>query len=374
MADFETSDQPTPFNRTRFISFLVDAGGWAVSLAAVAWALARFWVLSRGGGVELYGVVATVAVLLAGLGSAALLWGVAEMVRRVDGLQQSLERGSESPAPPAGGAPVRAAESTPTETARRLDDLVGLMREVRDISLLSDEQRRLRVEAQGRAMLAELQREVPVLLREHNWIEARSRVQEARERFPMFRELDALEQQIELMRNQVEAHDIEAAERQVRDLTALGAWERVAEVMEELLERHPGSERTQALAREVRARRHLAEAEQRARLMAKAQEAVNARDWRTALDTALVVIQRYPRSPEAQALRLQLPTLRENTEIKERQQLEAQFRDLVQMHRYDEALRVARTVVDQYPNSKQAAILREQLPRLEERVALGQRI
>ena len=250
-----------------------------------------------------------------------------------------------------------------------LDELLVLTREVRDISLLNEEQRSLRLQAQGKAALSLLQREVPVLLREHNWIEARNRVQEARERFPSFSEWDALERQIEQMRAQVEAHDIEAAERQVDDLTSLGAWDRVAEVMNELLERHPDAPRANELAQRLRAQRNQAEAEQRTRLMAQAQEASNNREWKPALAAATSLIQRYPKSPEAQALRMQLPTLHENAEIQTRQQMETQIRDLIKEHRFDEALRVAHELLDQYPDSPQAGVLRDQLPRLEEKAA-----
>src|SRR5262249_29773423 len=189
------------------------------------------------------------------------------------------------------------------------------LREVRDISLLNDTQRGQRLAAQSRAVEEILEREVPVLLREHNWIEARNRVQEARARFPNNVAWDKFDRQIEQLRTQVEEHDIEAAERQVADLTALGAWDRVAEVVNELLQRHPDSVKVIEMSQRIRATKNKAEAEQRARLMSQAQEATNKRDWQTALQCAVVLAQRFPKSPEAQALRMQLPVLRENAEI-----------------------------------------------------------
>ena len=125
--------------------------------------------------------------------------------------------------------------------------------------------------------------------------------------------LDISDEQIEQMRAQVEAHDIEAAERQINDLSSLGAWDRVGEVMNELLERHPDAPRANELAQRLRAQRNQAEAEQRSRLMARAQEASNNREWKAALAAATSLIQRYAKSPEAQALRMQLPTLQERS-------------------------------------------------------------
>jgi len=108
--------------------------------------------------------------------------------------------------------------------------------------------------------------------------------------------------------------------------------------------------------------------------MAEAQEASNAREWKKALQLATMVIQRFPRSPEAQALRMQLPTLQENAEIQIRQHMESEIRELIKQHRFDEALRIAHELLQQYPDSPQAAVLREQLPRLEEKAsAMGLR-
>ena len=306
--------------------------------------------------------------MFGGVWAGVALWGLGIVLRRLVAIQRANEQAAAAYREFSAGRP-RAAADRSVGSSDELDELVVLMREVRDISLLNDEQRSLRLQAQGKAVLSLLQREVPVLLREHNWIEARNRVEEARERFPSFSEWDALERQIERMRSQVEAHDIEAAERQIEDLTSLGAWDRVAEVVNELLERHPEAPRANELAQRLRAQRNQAEAEQRARVMAQAQEASNNREWKAALAAATSLIQRYPRSPEAQALRMQLPTLQENAEIQTRQQMETQIRDLIKEHRFDEALRVAHELLEQYPESPQAGVLRDQLPRLEEKAA-----
>ncbi|RMF84901.1 MAG: hypothetical protein D6744_02295, partial [Planctomycetota bacterium] len=60
---------------------------------------------------------------------------------------------------------------------------------------------------------------------------------------------------------------------------------------------------------------------------------------------------------------------RENAQIRERQQMEAEIRDLIKQHRFDGALRVARSLLEQYPTSPQAEVLREQLPKLEQKAA-----
>jgi hypothetical protein len=139
------------------------------------------------------------------------------------------------------------------------------------------------------------------------------------------------------------------------------------QVVRDLQQRHPDAPQVGELARRVVAEREKATAEERAKLMARAQEATNRRDWTIALQNVEEVLARFPNSPEAEELRQQLPTLRANVEIQTRQRMEAQIRELIKDHRYREALRIARIVIDQYPDSPQAAVLREQLPRIEQR-------
>jgi outer membrane protein assembly factor BamD (BamD/ComL family) len=369
MADFNDFDERGALSRSRRAEAWLEYGGWVIIGIALGWGIYSVVQISRAEEASMEALLATLARMFGGIVAGVLLWGMAEIIRRLLALQQATEQSATSQRDWSAGRPGAAASGSSLPDSDTLDELVVLMREVRDISLLSDEQRALRLQAQGKAVLNLLQREVPVLLREHNWIEARNRVEEARERFPSFSEWDALEKQIEQMRAQVEAHDIEAAERQVDDLTSLGAWDRVAEVVHELLERHPDSVKANELAQRLRVQRNKAEAEQRARLMAQAQEASNNREWRTALATATSLIQRFPKSPEAQALRLQLPTLHENAEIQIRQGMEAEIRAMIKEQRFDEALRVAHELLQQYPNSPQAAVLREQLPRLQDKAA-----
>jgi hypothetical protein len=368
MADYDEFNERSGLSRPGLVGAALEYAGWLVIAVAVIGGIYSLIQISGAEELTANAVLATLATMFGGIVAGVALWGLAEMIRRLLAVQQAAERVAAQRDWAASRA-GRAQAASSEEDSAALSELVVLLREVRDISLLTEEQRSLRLEAQGKAALSHLQREVPLLLREHNWIEARNRVEEARERFPTFGEWDELEKQIEQMRAQVEARDIEAAERQINDLAALGAWDRVAEVLKELLERHPDSVKANELAQHVRAQRHRAEAEQRARLMAQAQEATNNREWKAAWTAATTLIQRFPRSPEAQALRMQLPTLQENAEIQARQNMEKEIRELIKEQRFEEAVRVAHELLDQYPDSPQAAVLREQLPRLEERAS-----
>lgn len=366
MAEYGDFDSESELNRTRLVGVVLDVAGWLTAAAALGWAIYRILNMSAAAGPDLSTIVLG---LVAALGAAAFLWGLAEVIRRMLALQQGQQRSSE---PRAASTPRAGRESAFTaEDSDRLNELVVLIREVRDISLLSEEQRRMRLEAQGRAVLGVTMRDVPVLLREHNWLEARARVQAARERFPMFKEWDELEKQIEQMRTQVEEHDLAAAERQIQDLKMLGAHDRVAEVINELLERHPDSVRAHELAQRDREERSRADAEKRAKMLAHVQESANRREWNAALAVANQLIREYPKSTEAQSLKLDLPRLQENAEILSRKHLESEYAAYIRQHQYERALAIARQVIDEYPQSPQAAALREQIPKLEQRAAIA---
>ncbi len=368
MADYAEFDEREGLSRTGLIRGALDIFGTLLVVVAPLWCIYAIATMPE----EATGfdhVLGILARTLWGVVAGVTLLALSELIRRVGAMQRASEsapRGADYSTSFGAGAQRRELDQNILDT---LEELVILTREVRDISLLNEQQRALRLEAQGRAVLELLQREVPLLLQEHNWIEARRRVQQARERFPHLKEWDRLEKQIEQMRAQVETRDIEDAERQIKDLTSLGAWDRVAEVVKELLERHPDSAKANELARRLRDQRHKAEAEQRARLMAQAQEATNKREWKAALAAANALIQRFPQSPEAQALRLQLPTLQENAEIQTRKQIENEISELIKQRRFEEALRLTHDLINQYPDSPQATKAREMLPKLEEKVA-----
>lgn len=260
-------------------------------------------------------------------------------------------------------------EMRPDQQAHMLEELVHLTREVRDIGLLSESERSTRLQHESGELVKQLEADVPALLREHKLQEATELVQRARRRFPAMPNWDALAQQVEQARAKFEAHDLALATREVDDLAALGAWDRVADVVRRLRQRHPASEQVAELERRVALARERATAEERARLMSQAQDATSRRDWPRALELVETLLAQFPGSPEAQELRQQAPTLKANVEIHTRQVMESDIRNLVKQQRFAEALRIANELIDRYPDSPQATALRDQLPRLQHKAA-----
>ena len=356
-------------NLGQMVAAALAVGGGLLAVVATVWTVARFWLLSQ---IEepkptVADFAATAALLLGAWAVALLLWGAAEILRRLDDVLEVLRGGGGTARGALPGSYARPPEGLGEAQARLLEQLVQFTRDLRDITLLSEQERVMRARVESTALARQLERDVPMLLREHNWHEAQIRVQHARVRFPSVPTWNALAEQVEQARAKFEAHDIEVATREVDDLAALNAWDRAAGVVRDLQRRHPDSEKVAELVRRVGIGCDKANAEERARLMSRAQEATNQRKWGEALRLAETVIEKFPKSPEAHDLRQQLPTLRTNAEIQHRQQMEAEIREFIKEQRFSEALRCARELIGRYPDSPQAHVLRGQLPRLEQK-------
>lgn len=366
MSDYGIDNGARRIDRTRTISTLLNVLGIGLMLATALWAATSFWQLAQTQNTTAPEGLKVVVLWIVGWAAGMLLCGVSEILRRLDSLQIVMDDTGAA----GGSSPLSMmASNFGRAEADKLDEVVLLLREARDIAMLDENQRRLRLENLGQATVDKLQREVPELLLEHNWVEARQRVLAARSRFPGRSEWTVLDQQIDKERSQLETRDIESAERQVQELTSLGAWERIAEVVQELQRRHPDSPRAQSLVQRVRAARDRVESEQRQRQMAAVQELAKNREWVKAYETANSLIRTYSKSQEAQALRMDLPLLRENAEIATRKQYESHYQELVRQHRYHDALQVAREVIDKYPDSPQAEAMRSQIDKLEQRAS-----
>jgi outer membrane protein assembly factor BamD (BamD/ComL family) len=127
-----------------------------------------------------------------------------------------------------------------------------------------------------------------------------------------------------------------------------------------------------ALFQHVCRERQVFEQGHRGRLHEEIQQLVRQRRWQEAAQAARQFIATFPTGPDTEALRVQLETLEANAEIQTRQQLESQIKEHIRRQEYWDALALARRIIADYPFSPQANALRNQLPRLEE-LARGHR-
>jgi hypothetical protein len=356
-------------NRSRLVAALLALSGAILAVMCIIWAVDRYSQMSRS--VDMSGFLTTTMLLITGIVAAVLLWGLGELLRKVDDLveiawssqiQHEIHHYRERAGITVAGVDM----SGSPEDSSALEELLRLTRDLRDISLLSEEERAIRYQQQSKQLVQNLEKDVPRLLQEHNWIDAKRRISLARMQFPRVANWDVLERQIEEYRSKVEKHDIETVTRQTADLRLIGAWDRAEDAARELLERHPDSPTAYDVLRGLRFEREQAEAE---RVFAAAQDATHRHEWTEALSHVEQYLKDFPNGPRADDLRAQVPTLKTNQEIQIRHRMEGQFRELLAQHRFDEALSIGRLFLERYPHSPQAAALREQLPKLEQRLA-----
>lgn len=351
-------------------------------LAMMAAGLAYWWAGAAGADWRRLAVVmagcagagiALGAVVLASASLLSVLQEIREALGRVERFQY--EREGSSPArlddPPSqrGGVPngePGVAEGGAAHHSGQWQELLLLVRDIRDNTLLSDEERsakKLRVRddelRQARTLLkAKIER--------GEFAEARQLAINVAGQFPGDPEAAALAGQVEQAREKRESSDIAQCVKQVNDLINISAWQRARALAEQLVEQHPESTDARQLVARIDRDFQLFQEQQRQRMYAEIQRYVSRRRWGEALAAAQTFIERFPSNEESEALRLQIPTLQQNAEIAVRQQLEQEIMELAKHGRYIEAEALARRVIEKYPTSPQAADLRKQLPRLAE--------
>ncbi len=187
-----------------------------------------------------------------------------------------------------------------------------------------------------------------------------------RSRHPSDGRVTALPGRIESVRRRRESSDISEATQEVTDLISMSAWSQARQRAQFLQEQHPDSPEARHLMLRIERDYRQAQDEQQRRMYAEVQRFVTRRRWSEALAAAHTFIERFSGSDDAEALRMQIPTLETNAEIEARQQMEAQIMALAKHGRYIEATALAKRVIESYPDSPQADVLRRQIDRLEE--------
>jgi len=347
----------------------------------------------RGGGNITHELWVLLAGFTVGLGTSAALFGLAVALRYMHSLNSSIRRleaarresgGANESASPARQAPNEAAEAAGTGMPRalpyasllddrRFEKIMSLLDDIRENSLLSDEQRHAKLKRLAEQKRQDLLGEIESLLHRKEFHRARMVLSELVKKYGQDQQTASLETRIEEARAKAEREEIAAVIKETEDLMSTAAWERARLTAQELLNKYPDLLEARELLERVEREQRLFEQEERNRMRDQIQRHSARREWRRALSVARALLERYPDSIEAEAIRAQMDTLEANAEIEQRHELEAQIKDLVRRHRFREALELARRVIADYPNSPQAEVLRGQIDLLEQRAAEQER-
>jgi hypothetical protein len=245
-------------------------------------------------------------------------------------------------------------------------ELRSVLMEIRDILLLPQDQRVRRYQA---ILEAEFQRRLAAadrFIASRDFHRARDELTALTDRFEMDDRIRETRNRLERAADEARAQDIAQAATRTADLMGLAHWDEAERLGRELADKYPAASEPAALLERVARERRLFEQRHRQRMLDEIQQFVHQRRWKEAAEGTRRFLDMFPNDIEAPPLREQLQTLDANAEIQTRQQLELQYKELLQQHRYWDAVGLARRIIGEYPLSPQANALRGQIARLEE--------
>ncbi len=292
-----------------------------------------------------------------------------ELAERVEQWQRESTAISPAQATPAVTRPPSAKAPAPATAIlqQQANRMLTLLEAIQEASLLTEQQRRTRWERMAAQRCQALHREIDDLLLEGRFVQARQLADELETRWERPEEASTLRERIHTARDESQAADLADARRRVGEFMSVSRWDRAERLVEDLVLKYPDSTDVAELRDRVKRERTLAEAEQRRQLQRQIEQAVTARQWSQATARAEQFLAKHGDTDAARLIREKLPTLRANAEIETRQHAERDIKELIRRHRYGEALEQARDLIDKYPKSPQADALRGQIPRLEQR-------
>ncbi|RJP35698.1 MAG: hypothetical protein C4547_09220 [Phycisphaerales bacterium] len=323
---------------------------------------------SAPAGLDAGGAARLIAILGLGWSLAGLMIALAALLRVGCAIGRGLSAGGgtrdqtdEAARPAEWEADAWTAGGPPEAAGRRRTgrELLAAVREIRDLILAApldgeDGQERIRA-AHQRQMAAEIIDAVNQRQIGH----ARSMLDNARAIFGQTPTLEKLAARLDETARRCEPLDYARTRRLVDEAALEGRWVQAEAAVRALYFDHPEVPRCRKLWEDFR----------RVRLHAYIEEVAGLRHWAEAQAAAEEFIARFPDTPEAASLREQLDTLRHNAGVEIRKRCERRVQELIADGHYAEAARVARYLIQQYPDSPQAAALKPRLADFESRAA-----
>ena len=321
---------------------------------AITFMTAMGWV---GGGASLG------CLLLAG---AWLIWRAYEAGRVQRSIFSALTGSQPGQRRPSVPVPAEIGEDRGGTYLGTLSDVLKQLRELNANVLLTDEQRELKRRHRQWQIAERIAAEAEQQLAAEHFAEAEQLLERLINEVPDDPRYKELSDRLAEARTTAEAETIHSAMGRAEDLLAAGSFEDAEKVAAALLERHPSSAQVIALLDRVRRERETFTTGQRRRLYDEVDRHAAGKRWRAALSAAKRLLEGHPNSAEADAVAPQIPALKDNARIEEVRELRDVIRDLLGSRRYKQAIGVAEQVMHRFPETKAAAELRGQMPKLKE--------
>jgi len=263
----------------------------------------------------------------------------------------------------------QAAASEPVPNATH-EEVVSLLSEIMENTLLDEKDKSAKRASAKRQRQQALRREIEALIDAARFREATERLENYRGRYQDQDQVAELESRLEEARHRQDQTEVATITEQVQKYMGLGLWERALQMARHLAEQYPDDPDAVSLPETVRMEQEAGRRQEEQRVYREIEHLVNRKHWRPALEAAERLLADHPDSPEAAKLREQLDELRRNADIAERREWEGRITEHVQAGRHREAYELAVELMAKYPDSPQAAAIRERLDQLKIRAGV----
>jgi outer membrane protein assembly factor BamD (BamD/ComL family) len=241
-----------------------------------------------------------------------------------------------------------------------------LLREIRELSLLGDVDRRDRLVHHLEQRKRVMSRQITDLTNAHEFAKAEAVLLDLESQFPNDAHAIGCRRDLEAARGENESTMVLQGCEKVQHLIAIGAWDQALMTVKLLVENFPqNTEATELLMRVAHERDLFLDTSAQAEYD-QVRRQIDQRQWRQALTGAQQIIARYPMHGRAQQMRQQFRTIQENADIEERHEVEARIQEMIRTGQFRDAIDLAEEILRRFPGSPQAQAVEEMLPRLQD--------
>jgi hypothetical protein len=255
-------------------------------------------------------------------------------------------------------------------SSESLHQIMTLLQELRELTLLSDTQRQERLADSRHQRRDHLAAEVQRLLDLKEWFAAENAIAVLENDFPDSPNLESLKTRLAAGKQDAQQSAIGQLRERVEDLMAVWAWDQAYAETARFVEKFPEHQEGAELLQRVMTERENYIESTANRLYEEIRTDVDRRSYRRAMANAVKLLECAPGHRKSVAIRGQLKTIRENAEIEERQEQERRIQELLRNKQFFEAIDLAEDLLQRFPTSPQAETLQRLLPKMRE-LAIG---
>lgn len=245
-----------------------------------------------------------------------------------------------------------------------LRQILTLLRELRQLAMLSDSQRQELLASTARQRHEQLRTEIDRAVAKGAWGDADAALAAFIGEFPGDGELVALKARLNQERDRAAEPALRQLQERVEDLMAIGSWDRARTLTFQFVQNYPENRAAAQLLEKLEHDAEIARDAAVQRLYQEIKSDIDRRHWRRALAGAQKLMEQSPGHRRAASIREQFATIAENAEIEQRQEMERHIQELLRAKQFAEAIDLAEQLLDRFPASPQAESLQQLLPKI----------